>query len=74
MTKTTNVQTTIRNHADYIRAIHRIHELEYLGDMTGTLPAAEQAELLHLDLLTMSYEDALAEARDAQSEYVTGAR
>jgi len=69
MTKTTmNVQTTIRNHADYIRAIHRIHELEYLGRNAGFLLAPEQAEFLHLDLLAMQYEDRRAAARDVAAD------
>ena len=64
-----SVQRTITTHQDYIRAIYRIHELESIADCCGMLSASEQAELCHLDMLTMSYEDALAEARDAQSEY-----
>jgi hypothetical protein len=75
MTKTNSTtQRTIDSHSDYLRAIYRLHELELLTDLHGTLTGAERAEYHHLDMLTMSYEDRLAEAMDARSEYATEVR
>jgi len=75
MATANTIQRDIRTHQDYVRAMYRLHELEAtVGNRQEQRPvnAAAQAEYEHLDMLTMVYEDRLAEARDAQSEYAGG--